>query len=158
MEFQCFQYGAEFDTIYNNIKNQTYFHFKRPRISVNFHQTHKHSFKNVLKLVWPSKSDISLTSARAEADRDEMRTEIQIAALVLWYLVRVCQQQDLCDGSWRQDGVEGWELSARWRLQLHLHHLMPCKCVHTHPKTSVIPASQQTHNDFQLIKWFLQIA
>lgn len=31
-----------------------------------------------------------------------------------FYLVRVCEQQDLCDGSRRKDGVEGWELSS-WR-------------------------------------------
>lgn len=39
------------------------------------------------------------------------------------YLVGVRQQQDLCDGGWRQDGIEGWELSARGRLQLYFHHL-----------------------------------
>lgn len=39
------------------------------------------------------------------------------------YLVRVSQEQDLCDGSWRQDGIEGRELSTRGRLQLHFHHL-----------------------------------
>lgn len=39
------------------------------------------------------------------------------------YLVRVSQQQDLCDSSGRQDGIEGWELSARRGLQLHFHHL-----------------------------------
>lgn len=39
------------------------------------------------------------------------------------YLLGVGQQQDLCDGSWREDGVEGWEVGARGRLQLHLHHL-----------------------------------
>lgn len=39
------------------------------------------------------------------------------------YLVGVCQQQDLCDGSWRADGIKGWELSAGGRQQLHSHHL-----------------------------------
>lgn len=39
------------------------------------------------------------------------------------YLMRVGQQQDLCDCSWRQDGIEGWELGARGRLQLYFHHL-----------------------------------
>ena len=39
------------------------------------------------------------------------------------YLVGVRQQQDLCDGGWRQDGIEGWELSAGRRLQLYFHHL-----------------------------------
>ena len=43
------------------------------------------------------------------------------------YLVWVCQQQDLCDGCRREDGVESRELGARWRLQLHCHRLQGIK-------------------------------
>lgn len=39
------------------------------------------------------------------------------------YLVRIGQQQNLCDGSRRKEGVEGWEFRTGGGLQLYLHHL-----------------------------------
>lgn len=45
------------------------------------------------------------------------------------YLVRVGQQQDLCDSSWRQDGIKCRQLSGGGRLQLHFHHLKNSKII-----------------------------
>lgn len=51
------------------------------------------------------------------------QVECQLVPQTYFFLVRVRQQQDLCDGGWRHDGIEGWELGARGRLQLYFHHL-----------------------------------